>query len=95
MMAQTGIVNNQGEPLLNIFPNPCIGDTYLYTDDLDAAWIFIYDHAGNIREQSPIIAGRTLHIHLSLGPGTYQLILKDQSQNMLGTARPLFISTSH
>lgn len=94
-MAQTGIASNSGESLLNIFPNPCIGETYLYTDDLEAAWIFIYDQTGSIKEKWAISPGKTLHVNIQLSPGTYQLILKDGYQNILGLAKPLFVSTAH
>jgi len=95
IMAQTGISGNQGESLVNIFPNPCIGETYLYTDDLEAAWVCILDMDGNAHLQSPIDPGKTLHINLALTPGTYQLILKDHFNNVLGQAKMLYISESH
>ena len=94
-MAQIGVTGNSGESLLNIFPNPCVGDTYLYTDDLDAAWLFIYDPDGNIKEKWAINPGITLHVNISLPPGTYQLVLKDGYQNILGLPKPLFVSESH
>ncbi len=94
-MAQIGISGTQGESLLNIFPNPCIGDTYLYTDDLEAAWVCIFDQIGNIKMQWPIAAGKTLHVEISLHPGIYQMVLKDHYGNILGLAKPLYISESH
>jgi|LakMenEpi03Aug12_release.lakeMendotaPanAssembly.Ray.scaffolds.fasta_scaffold739475_1 hypothetical protein len=94
-MAQLSISGNAGESLLNIFPNPCKGGTYLYTDDLEAAWVVLFDPQGNQINQWQIIAGKTLHIQLSLTPGTYQLVLKDAYQNIMGGAKPLFISESH
>ena len=94
-MPQAGLSGSQGETLLNIFPNPCIGETYLYTDDLEAAWVFVYDQIGNMREKWPINPGITLHINISLPSGIYQLVLKDHCQNILGLPRPLFISETH
>lgn len=94
-MTQVGMSGESGESLLNIFPNPCVGDTYLYTDDLEAAWLFIYDQTGSIKEKWAINPGITLHVKISLSPGTYQLILKDGYQNILGLAKPLFVSEHH
>ncbi len=94
-MAQIGISGSAGETLLNIFPNPCIGETYFYTDDLDAAWLCLYDYSGNIKEKWPITAGKTLHVNISLPTGTYHLVLRDHYQNPLGLAKPLFISEAH
>jgi hypothetical protein len=95
IMAQTGISNGHPESMINIFPNPCIGDTYLYTDDLEAAWVVIYDLSGSERARWAIDPGKTLHVHMSLGDGTYQLILKDAFQNKLGSPKTLYISASH
>lgn len=94
-MAQTGISGGAQESMVNIFPNPCIGDTYLYTDDLEASWVFIYDQSGSERSSWVIQPGKTLHIHLSLEVGTYQLVLKDNFMNKLGSAKTLFISEVH
>ena len=94
-MAEIGLLGSLREPLLNIFPNPCIGETYFYTDDLEANWLYIYDYSGNVKEKWRITPGRTLHVDLSLAPGTYHIILRDGFQNPLGLPKPLFISTSH
>lgn len=94
-MAQIGYSGNQGETLINIFPNPCIGDTYLYTDDLEAAWVCILDETGRIQLQTPISSGRTLHINLELQPGTYQLMLQDVYRQVLGRPKLLYISAAH
>jgi hypothetical protein len=94
-MAQIRYSSNQEEALLNIFPNPCIGDTYLYTDDLEAAWVCILNETGQIQMQTPIISGRTLHVKLALEPGTYQLMLQDVYHQVLGRPKLLYISASH
>ena len=94
-MAQTGISGGTPESMINIFPNPCIGDTYLYTDDLEAAWVFIYDLSGAERARWAIQPGKTLHVHINLPDGVYQLILKDPFLNKLGAPKTLFISATH
>lgn len=93
-MAQTGISESNRESLLNIFPNPCIGDTYLYTDDPEAAWVIIYNDQNIEQALWPIEAGKTLHININLPEGTYQLVLKDPYKNTLGVAKPIYISSS-
>jgi hypothetical protein len=94
-MAQTEFSGTAPESMVNIFPNPCVGDTYLYTDDLEAAWVYIYDEAGELKAWWPIRAGKTLHIELQLKQGAYQLVLKNHFLNKLGEAKTLFISESH
>jgi hypothetical protein len=94
-MAQIGISGNAGETLLNIFPNPCRGETFFYTDDLEAAWVCLYDYAGNLQDKWVIVPGRTLHVNIQLPQGTYHLVLRDHYQNPLGMAKPLFVSEAH
>ena len=91
-MSQTESSKNHGEALLNIFPNPCIGDTYLYTDDLEAAWVIVYDCLGSIKQKWLISPGQTLHVKITLSAGAYQLVLMDNCQNILGLPKSLFIS---
>jgi len=94
-MAQTGISGSNNESLLNIFPNPCIGDTYLYTDDPQAAWVYIYDAHYHEKAKWKIEVGKTLHIELILPEGTYQLVLKDDFQHQLGAGKSIYISGSY
>ena len=94
-MAQTGISGSAPESMINIFPNPCIGDTYLYTDDLEAGWVSIHDMKGNEMAIWPIQAGKTLHINLALTNGTYLLVLKNIYFHQLGSPKTLFVSEAH
>lgn len=97
-MAEAGIsgaTGMHGETLLNIFPNPCKGDTFLYTDDLEAAFIQLFDSSGQLQAQWPITAGKTLHIDLDLEPGTYHVVLINHFYQGLGKPKALYISEIH
>ena len=79
------------ESLLSIFPNPCLGDTYLYTDDPDAEFVSICNSDGEMILRETIVPGRSLYMVLNLAPGTYYLELKDRNLNHLGLPRLLQI----
>ena len=95
-METTGsLSDHKGETMLNIFPNPCKGDTFFYTDDPEAAWVCLFDPSGHLQEKWSILPGKTIHVNFNLATGTYHLVLQDHFQNPLGLAKPLFISDHH
>lgn len=80
-----------GISLLNIFPNPCYGETSFYTDDPEAAHIYIFQADGNQVLNLPIQAGVTVNITLILEPGTYQAYIADKSGQWLGKGHELYM----
>lgn len=94
-MAELGISGKSGEIMLNIFPNPCKGDTYLYTDDLEASYVRIINKEGRESGNWAISPGKTLHIQLQLSPGIYELVLLNQFGEPLGFSKSLYISEIH